>query len=95
MSILRHKIPRVYLVINNVRKLWLSHPQYARTHYQTLGIGNAASKAEIKRAYYDLSMKYHPDKDKGNEDKFRDITTGNISNVNIMLTLYINNMIDK
>lgn len=40
-------------------------------------------------------MKYHPDKDKGNEDKFRDITTGNISNVNIMLTLYINNMIDK
>jgi len=47
------------------------------THYQTLGISKGASQAEIKKAYYDLSMKYHPDKGEGigSEEKFRGITS--------------------
>lgn len=45
--------------------------------YETLGISSAATQADIKSAYYKLSMTYHPDKNKGSEDaakKFRDIT---------------------
>ncbi|KAJ9053887.1 hypothetical protein DSO57_1020057 [Entomophthora muscae] len=33
-------------------------------HYQTLGISPSANKAEIKRKFYELSMIYHPDKNK-------------------------------
>lgn len=46
-------------------------------YYRTLGLSNTASSSEIKRAYRKLSMKYHPDRNHGNEewahDKFKDI----------------------
>ena len=46
-------------------------------YYKTLGINNTASTNEIKRAYRKLAMKYHPDRNRGNEewahDKFKDI----------------------
>jgi len=69
------KPPKYSHLLKNIRHFWLSHSKWAKTHYQTLGLPNAASQADIKRAYYDLSMKYHPDKDMGSEEKFRDIST--------------------
>lgn len=45
--------------------------------YETLGINSSATQGEIKKAYYDLTLKYHPDKNVNNEEaalKFREIS---------------------
>jgi molecular chaperone DnaJ len=44
-------------------------------HYKTLGIEKTATAAEIKKAFYVLAGKYHPDKPDGNEAKFKEINT--------------------
>ena len=50
---------------------------YSRSHYESLGLTPHATQADIKSAYYKMSMEFHPDKNKGSEeaaDKFRAIT---------------------
>lgn len=42
-------------------------------YYETLGIPKGASKDEIKRAFRGLAHKYHPDKNGGDEKKFKEI----------------------
>jgi len=37
-------------------------------YYQILGINLGATQEEIKKAYKRLSLKYHPDKNRGNEE---------------------------
>ena len=47
----------------------MSKPDY----YETLGISKSASADEIKKAFRRLAVKYHPDKEGGDEAKFKEI----------------------
>ena len=38
-----------------------------RTHYEVLGVTEIATPSDIKQAYRRLSLKWHPDKNIGNE----------------------------
>ena len=42
-------------------------------YYKILGVPKEASKDEIKRAYRGLAHQYHPDKNGGDEKKFKEI----------------------
>src|SRR5689334_11133015 len=51
----------------------------AQTHdyYKTLGVAENATEAEIKKAYRQLAVKFHPDKNPGNkqaEEEFKKIS---------------------
>lgn len=47
-----------------------------RDYYDILGVDKTAGPAEIKKAYRQLALKYHPDKnqEKGAADKFKKVT---------------------
>jgi molecular chaperone DnaJ len=44
-----------------------------RDYYEILGVDKGASADEIKKAFRKLAVKYHPDKDGGDETKFKEI----------------------
>jgi len=45
----------------------------AKDYYKTLGIDKKANKEEVKKAFHKLAHKYHPDKQGGDEAKFKEI----------------------
>ncbi len=44
-----------------------------RDYYDVLGVSKGASDDEIKKAFRKLAVKYHPDKEGGSEEKFKEI----------------------
>ncbi|MFC1598025.1 molecular chaperone DnaJ [Patescibacteria group bacterium] len=45
----------------------------SKDYYNILGVDKGASQEEVKKAYRKLAHEHHPDKEHGNEDKFKEV----------------------
>lgn len=62
---------------------------FRKSYYDILQVPRGAPDEQIKRAYRKLALKYHPDKNQGNEEankRFAEINNGNFCS---FLSLFI------
>ncbi|PFX19873.1 DnaJ-like subfamily A member 3, mitochondrial [Stylophora pistillata] len=62
--------------ISSPREFHTSDPTYKKDYYKILGVPRNADQKEIKKAYFNLAKKYHPDTNKGANaaEKFQEIS---------------------
>lgn len=66
--------------------LWITDNR--KSYYDILQVPKGASDDQIKRAYRKLALKYHPDKNQGNDEankKFAEINNGDYLLPSILL----------
>ncbi|PAA82514.1 hypothetical protein BOX15_Mlig026207g2, partial [Macrostomum lignano] len=72
---MRSAVPWLSLMCR--RSLRTSSALFKRDYYEVLGLGRQADQKDIKRAYYQLAKKYHPDvnkNDPGAAKKFQEVS---------------------